>query len=312
MNLRPPSAPPILYGAYALAGLSLIWSGYAITDLMHSGKFGLSVAIAGDIGWLTVLWAEHRGVTVRLREDKTVDPAIVGWIIALGVAVLLVLHGREENSTAQAIAGPFVVLIAKAVWSFALASLRDPAALTAEQEAEINNVIRDSEYRARLHHAQLDGFDREAEARIARIHAEARVTLARDDADFEIGLQRLEKRAAIERNTPLAIAGAQPAEPPAEPLAQVGTQQLSESFPAPGNMLVSTTEPSAQQAEPFGFSAHASTQSAQRMEAIEKVAELLAQDPGLTAAQVEERLSVSPATAKRYLREARAPRGGTK
>lgn len=206
MNLRPPNAPPILYGAYALAGLSLIWSGYAITDLMHSGKFGVSVALAGDIGWLTVLWAEHRGITVRLRKDKVVDPAVVGWVIALGVAVLLVLHGREENSTAQAIAGPFVVLIAKAVWSFALVSLRDPAALTAEQEAEINDVIREIEYRARLHDAQLDGFDRDAEARIARIHAEARVTLARDDADFEIGLQRLEKRAAIERNTPLAIA----------------------------------------------------------------------------------------------------------
>jgi len=214
MNLRRPSAPPILYGAYALAGLSLVWSGYAITDLMNSGRFGLSVALAGDIGWLTVLWAEHRGVTVRLSKDKVVDPAIVGWVIALGVAVLLVLHGRAEHSTAQAIAGPFVVLIAKAVWSFALASLRDPAALTAEQEAEINDVIRSSEHQARLHAAQLDHFDREAEARIARIKAEARIVLARDDADFEIGLARLEKRAAIERNSPIAIAPITPEQNP--------------------------------------------------------------------------------------------------
>jgi hypothetical protein len=65
MRISKPSAPPILYGAYALAGLSLAWSGYAITDLMNSGKFGLSVALAGDIGWLTVLWAEHRGVKAR-------------------------------------------------------------------------------------------------------------------------------------------------------------------------------------------------------------------------------------------------------
>jgi len=305
MNLRPPSAPPILYGAYALAGLSLIWSGYAITDLMHSGKFGLSVALAGDIGWLTIMWAEH-------KRRGGIPVMAAGWVIAVGVGFLLVLHGIEEQSVPQAIAGPFVVLVAKGVATVALLVTRDPAALTAEQEAEIHSVMRDSEYEARLHAARLSRLDQAADAEIARIHAEARIRLARDDADFEIGLQRLEKRAAIERNTPLAIAGAQPAEPPAEPLAQVGTQQLSESFPAPGNMLVSTTEPSAQQAEPFGFSAHASTQSAQRMEAIEKVAELLAQDPGLTAAQVEERLSVSPATAKRYLREARAPRGGTK
>ncbi|MCW8221210.1 winged helix-turn-helix domain-containing protein, partial [Streptomyces griseolus] len=44
---------------------------------------------------------------------------------------------------------------------------------------------------------------------------------------------------------------------------------------------------------------------AQRAQAVEKVAELLAQDPGLTSAKVAERLNVSAATAKRYLREAR-------
>jgi hypothetical protein len=143
MRISKPSAPPILYGAYALAGLSLAWSGYAITDLMNSGKFGLSVALAGDIGWLTVLWAEHRGVKARIR-GKAIDPEIIGWVIALGVAVLLFLHGREGGSLGQTIAGPFVVLVGKAVWAFALPALRDPAALHAEQEDEIHDVMRDS------------------------------------------------------------------------------------------------------------------------------------------------------------------------
>ncbi|MFG2747244.1 hypothetical protein ACGFY0_45335 [Streptomyces chartreusis] len=201
------SAPPILYGAYALAGLSLIWSGYAITDLMHSGPFGVSVAVAGDIGWMSVLWAEH-----HRRGGRTVT--IAGWVIAVGVGVLLALHGVDERSVAQAIAGPFVVLVGKTVGTIALLVMRDPAALTAEQEAEINDVIRDGEYKARLHAARLDHFDREADARIARIHAEARVTLARDDADFEIGLQRLEKRAEIERNSRIAIAPITPEQPP--------------------------------------------------------------------------------------------------
>lgn len=194
--------PPILYGAYLLAGLSLVWSGYAITDLMHSGKFGLSVALAGDIGWITVMWAEYRRITICGRT--WVAPA-VGWLIALGVGFLLVLHGIDEASRAQAIAGPFVVLVGKAVATFALASLRDPAALTPEQEAEIHDVMRESEYTARLHEAQLEQLDRAADAKIARIRAEARVTLARDDADFEITLERAEKRATIERRTPLAL-----------------------------------------------------------------------------------------------------------
>ncbi|MFF1957985.1 hypothetical protein ACFVWX_13465 [Streptomyces sp. NPDC058220] len=202
-TLRPaPDTPAILYGAALLAVLSIIWSGYAITDLMHSGKFGLSVALAGDIGWITVLWAEYRGITIA---GRTWAAPVAGWAIAIAVGTLLVLHGVEQDSAAQAIAGPFVVLVGKGVWTFALAAMADPAALTPEQEAEIHGVMRDSEYTARLHDARLDQLDRTADAAIARIEAEARITLARDDVDFRIGLERLDKRAEIQRRTPLAL-----------------------------------------------------------------------------------------------------------
>lgn len=197
-----PRRPRIVYGAYLLAALSLAWSAYAITDLMASGPFGLSVALAGDIGWITVLWAEYRGITINGRAWAA--PA-AGWAIALAVAGLLVLHGIDARNIAQAIAGPFVVLTGKLVWTFALAALHDPAALTPEQQAEIHGVMRDSEYTARLHLAQLDQLDRAADAEIARIKAEARITLARDDVDFRIGLERMDKRAEIERRTPLAL-----------------------------------------------------------------------------------------------------------
>ncbi|MFG3276216.1 hypothetical protein [Streptomyces luteogriseus] len=197
MNIpRPPSTwPPILYGAGLLAVLSLIWSGYAITDLMHSGPFGLSVAIAGDIGWITVLWAEAKGVTIA---GKAWAPIVAGWLIAVGVAVLLVFHGQDVGGRAQAIAGPFVVLVGKLVWTFALAAMRDPAAPTPEQQAELNAVMRDSAHEAGMLHAR-------AQAQIARIRAEASVTLARDETDFEIGLERLDKRAELHRRTPLVL-----------------------------------------------------------------------------------------------------------
>lgn len=240
--------PPILYGAYALAGLSLIWSGYAITDLMASGPFGLSVALAGDIGWITVMWAEHRRITIC---GETWVAPVVGWLIALGVGVLLVLHGIDEASRAQAIAGPFVVLVGKAVATFALASLRDPAALTDEQLAEIHGVMRDSEYTARLHHAQLEQLDRTADAEIARIRAEARVTLARDDADFEITLERAEKRATIERRTPLALT-ARPAEQDREQIASVGPITPSTFASAPREQIAehAATSPNPDRGQP--------------------------------------------------------------
>lgn len=238
MPLRRFTAPPILYGAYALAGLSLIWSGYAITDLIHSGWFGLSVALAGDIGWITVMWAEHRRLGGRYAT-------VAGWAIALGVGVLLVLHGALAGDIGQAIAGPFVVLVGKTVAQFALLAMRDPAALTAAQEAEINDVIRESERKARLHRAQLDDFNREAEAAIARIEAEARITLVRDDTHFEIVRQRLEKRSAIERNSPIAIA---PITPEQTPITLASTPEQPHASgrpePAPTSPIADREQPS--------------------------------------------------------------------
>lgn len=196
MNIpRRQDLPGIFYGAVILAVLSLAWSAYAITDLMHSGKFGLSVALAGDIGWITVLWAQARGITIA---GRTWAAPAAGWLIAAGVAALLVIHGHEAGGRAQAIAGPFVVLVGKIVWEFALAAMRDPAAPTAEQQAEIHALMRDSAHASALLHAQ-------AAACIAQIRAEAHVTLARDDADFEVGLQRLEKQAELHRRTPIAL-----------------------------------------------------------------------------------------------------------
>lgn len=195
--------PPILYGAVILAVLSLAWSAYAIADLMNSGRFGLSVALAGDVGWITVLWAEYKGVTLAGRRWAAVA---AGWVIALGVAALLVIHGNEVGGRAQAIAGPFVVLVGKIVWAFALEAMRDPAGPTPEQQAELNAVLRDSAHEAGMLHAR-------ANAKIARIRAEASVTLARDEADFEIGLERLDKQAEIYRHTRLALPPATPRPP---------------------------------------------------------------------------------------------------
>lgn len=202
-SLRLKARPPIVYGAVILAVLSLAWSAYSITDLMDSGPYGLTVALAGDIGWVTVLWAEAHGVTIAGRAWPAVA---AGWLIAVGVGVLLAVHGvaAHEHATAQAIAGPFVVAVGKLVWLFALAALRDPAGPTSEQQSELNTVMRNSAHEAAMLHAR-------AQAEIARIRAQASVTLVRDETDFEIGLERIDKRAELHRRTPLALNPSTPA-----------------------------------------------------------------------------------------------------
>jgi hypothetical protein len=233
--------PPIIYGAGALAALSLAWSAYSITGLMDSGPYGLTVAVAGDIGWVTVLWAEAHGIPIA---GRTWPAAAAGWLIAIGVGVLLAVHGAaaSEHAMAQAIAGPFVVAVGKLVWLFALAALKDPAALTAEQEAEIHAVMRDSEHAARLHGAQLSGIERAADAEIARIRAEARTVLARDDADFEISLERVRKRGEIERRTPLALTSGTPqasSDRGAEQTIEVAGEHDREHGPSATNTIAS-------------------------------------------------------------------------
>jgi hypothetical protein len=235
--MKTPDKPPILYGAVLLAIASLAWSGYAITDLMHSGRYGLSVALAGDIGWITVLWAEYRGVTIAGRRWPA---PLAGWVIAAGVSLLLIIHGAEA-SRGQAIAGPFVVLVGKIVWMFALAAMRDPAAPTPEQQAEVHAVMRDSAHASALIHAR-------AQAKIAQIRAEAGVTLARDETDFEIGLQRMDKQAELHRRTPLALPPntlpePQHAAPPAPDFDEVAEQAIEvigEPEQSSANTLAST------------------------------------------------------------------------
>ena len=230
--MTPTKRPRIFYGAALLAALSLIWSAYAITDLMASGPYGLSVALAGDIGWITVLWAEAEGVTIVGRRWPAV---LAGWLIAAGVSALLVLHGAE-HSRAQAIAGPFVVLVGKAVWMFALAAMRDRTELTPEQQAEIDAVIRDSSHAAQVNKARSD-------AEIARIREQARVTLARDQADFEVWLERVRKRSELERLTPLAIT-ASSEQPGSERAAEQGIGMIGEQPPSTPSRLAN--EPSEQ------------------------------------------------------------------
>lgn len=201
-----PATPRIIQGARLLAALSVIWSGYAITDLMHSGAWGLTVAIAGDIGWITVLWAEANRVRIW---GYTWPAAAAGWLIAGGVGTLLAIHGTQgpDGSAAQGAAGVFVIAVSKIVWLFALAADADPAALTDVQETKLADARRNQAYEAQLRSIALDGVEQTAAARIARIRADGRVTLAQDEVDFEVRLERHRMAGEIERNTPLALSG---------------------------------------------------------------------------------------------------------
>lgn len=305
--------------AVAFTLVSLAWTGYSITDLMASGLWGLLAAASVDGLWGVVQFLDYKGIGGWPVRG-------LGWAALVCACGLLAYHGTTINPAA-AIAGALPPVVAKAAWLGDIRLRRDPTALTPGQEAEINDVIRDSEYIARMRAAKVR---RDAAEEIALIRAQAEVALARDEADFTVGVERLRKRAELERRRPLGLtpaeppelpaqpepsaelvaeAEAQPSEPEAQPVTELAEPPAPTPPPVVASSLVTADEPQARPAAPevraFGFTAQSGTQSAQRAQAVARVAELLAQDSGITSGQVAETLKVSPATAKRYLREAR-------
>ncbi|KUJ65413.1 GIY-YIG nuclease family protein [Streptosporangium amethystogenes] len=406
---------PLLIPAIALSAGSLAWTTWSLVDLLGAGPIGLTVAAGADIIWASVIVAEARGLRIAGYRWPV---AAIGWAALLAVGTFLVWHGIARDHTAMAVAGPLLPIGAKLVWLLALADMRDPSALTHDEQAKLAAMERG---------LRLAEAEHQIELRQRRMTAER--LLADVSVDFEIELTRQEKGRELARRAPIAIAPitAEPEAPPvvlsapaktskkqppvdpagpdgelvddvpslfegahapvvyflrngtrvkigtsqnlrrrvtslslrrddvirvehgtqhyerslhrrfadlragdtewfelrgalaeylgeppvepAEPAAEPEAQRPEPSPPSTALVLASSLatapEPEAQPANAFGFSAHLTAQSAQRAEAVEKVVELLAQDPGLTSGQVAEALSVSPATAKRYLREAR-------
>lgn len=188
---------PITYVAVFFTLVSLGWTGYSVTDLMHAGPWGLLAAVSVDGLWGVVQYLDYKGIGGRTVRW-------LGWAALAAACGLLAYHGWTVNPAA-AVAAALPPVVAKAAWIGDIRLRRDPTALTPGQEAEINDVIRDSEYIARMKAAEIE---RDAAEEIALIQAQAKVTLARDEADFRVGVERLRKRAELERRRPLELSPA--------------------------------------------------------------------------------------------------------
>jgi hypothetical protein len=185
---------PITVVATFFTLTSLAWTAYSVTDLMGAGAWGLLAAVSVDGLWGVVQYLDYKGIGGRTVRW-------LGWAALAAACGLLAYHGWTINPAA-AIAAALPPIVAKAAWIGDIRLRRDPTALTPGQEAEINDVIRDAEYIARMKAAEIE---RDAAEEIALIQAQAKVTLARDEADFTVGIERLRKRAELERRRPLEL-----------------------------------------------------------------------------------------------------------
>ncbi|MEU9865502.1 hypothetical protein AB0D99_32000 [Streptomyces sp. NPDC047971] len=192
---------PLLVPAVALSAASLAWTTWSLVDLLGAGWIGVTVAAGADIIWAAVIVAEARGVHIPLRGRNLV-PAI-GWVTLLAVAALLAWHGIDRHAPAMAAAGPFLPLGAKVVWLLALADMRDPAALTDADRAQLADERRAMAFEEERHRHELRRREMAAERLLADV-----------SVDFEIELARQEKGRELARRAPIAIAPITPEQPP--------------------------------------------------------------------------------------------------
>jgi hypothetical protein len=208
--------------ALVFTAVSLCWTGWSITDLIESGAWGILAAVSVDGLWGVVQYLSYKRIGGRVIE-------VVEWVTLVVACALLAWHGWTITPAA-AFAGALPPIVAKISWvgDIRLRLLRsyDPTALTVEQEAEINDVIRDSEYQARLKAAQIE---REAAEDIAAIRAKGKVDMERLEVDFDVGIKEITTRADLKRRTPVTVddPAAERAEPEPGPVVAALTEQFA-------------------------------------------------------------------------------------
>ncbi|MGW8357377.1 hypothetical protein [Streptomyces wedmorensis] len=191
---------PLLVPAIALSAGSLAWTTWSLVDLVGAGPWGITVAAGADIIWASVIWAEARGLRIAGRRWPV---AAIGWAALVAVAAFLVWHGIEQQHAAMAVAGPLLPLGAKVVWLLALADMRDPAALTDDERAQLAAMERAMRFDEAQHRYKLRRREMDAESLLADV-----------SVDFEIELARQEKGRELARRAPIAIAPITPEQAP--------------------------------------------------------------------------------------------------
>ncbi|MGW2533516.1 hypothetical protein ACWCTD_03400 [Streptomyces sp. NPDC001499] len=206
MPSLPQGLSPLLVPAGILSGASLAWTTWSLVDLLGTGPIGITVAAGADVVWASVIVAEARGLRIPLKGRNLV-PAI-GWLALLAVAGLLVWHGHRADSLPMAVAGPLLPLGSKVVWLLALADMRDPAALTGEEQAVLARMQRGMAFEEEQHRLDMRRREMAAERQLAEV-----------SVDFEIELTRMDKGRELARRRPLEIAPIANTEQPREQIA---------------------------------------------------------------------------------------------
>lgn len=223
--------PASARAAAALTVIAAVWTVIAMTGLTGSRVSGVVIAVSADAIWAAVMYAEWRTGSKAMMT--------LGWLSAIGVAVLLGFHADEVwNEPTAFAAGALPPIAAKAMWTVA-AHFNPPEpsdTFTREQREVLARKRNQKAYEAAV--AELD-----TNIEITRYTTEVDVELAKDMAAMQAGHRREEWSRKLHRermargHQPMSL----PAVPPgengsgsAEPTEPEGSGQHPNTEPEPG------------------------------------------------------------------------------
>lgn len=204
-RLRVPRALAILFTV-----ASAVWTLYSVWDLLGIGPVAITAGAGAEGLWVGGMLAYR-----AKRTGLTLTAMLAGLA---GTLAILAIHGGGAYGWGGIVA---VVppLAAEIFWHVDAQLAADPTDLTAQQQAEVDDVIRQARHITAQAAAEQMREDAEHAAKLARIRRDGELRQAEDYADFEVAVSRINMQREIERRTPLMLT-APTAEPPAAPAAE--------------------------------------------------------------------------------------------
>lgn len=193
-----PRAPRIL--AYLFTAGSAIWTLYSVWDLLGTGLISITTGAGAEGLWVGGMLA------YRAKPSRLTATAMFTGLA--GTIAILAVHGGGAYGWGGIVA---VVppLAAELFWHITAQLSADPTDLTAEQQDEVNDIIREARHVAARAAAEQALEDAEHAAKLARIRRDGELRHAEDLADFDVAVSRIDMQRQIARRTPLMLTGPQ-------------------------------------------------------------------------------------------------------
>ncbi|MFF7991747.1 hypothetical protein ACFZDG_18380 [Kitasatospora xanthocidica] len=222
-TLTRPGVPRVLATLFTIA--SAAWTLYSVWDLLGVGPISVTAGTGAEGLWVGGMLA-YRAKHTRL----TLTAMLAGLG---GTLAILAIHGASAYGWGGIVA---VVppLAAELFWHLDAQLAADPTELTTQQQAEVDDVIRQARHITARAAADQMREDAEHAARLARIRRDGDLRQAEDLVDFEVAVSRIDMQRQIARRAPLSL----PA-PVAEPATAPAAEQVVREGAHPGAPQVS-------------------------------------------------------------------------